>query len=180
MAISSSEIQWKVDDAEFERLMQGLESIMPKKTDRNKIIRNRAKIFINAAKKSAPKSKKKHYFRIKGGQKVWIEPGNLRKSIRYLPHLSKRGNYAIGPKIDREANPSGYKGNKVNGYYAHFVEYGHPLYRMGKSFFGIRRKTLIKQEPAKPFMRPAWRSKKDIVKRLLINDIRDLIKRQVK
>lgn len=89
-------------------------------------------IMINAIRSAAPKSDRPHtrYKAVKFDGSVYREgftyyPGNLRRSIRVLP-LRKTDALFIGPKLDK--NPSGddYKGNKVDGYYAHWVEFGAP------------------------------------------------------
>lgn len=89
-------------------------------------LRKGARPIVAAAKANAPTSSATHY-RYKNGQKIEYTPGNLRRSIQVLP-LRKTESVFVGPKLN---------GVSVDGYYAHWVEFG----------------TI--NQPPQPFMRPA-------------------------
>jgi HK97 gp10 family phage protein len=110
------------------------------KADSNTALRAGAKPIVSTAKSLAPRSKEEHY-RYKDGRKVaTYYPGNLRRSIRVLPLRKTKSAVIIGPKLARSSGGPAegqFSGNRVDGYYAHFVEFGSLTI------------------PPKPYMRPA-------------------------
>lgn len=110
------------------------------KSDSNTAFRAGAKPIVNAAKSLAPRSQEEHY-RYKDGRKVaTYYPGNLRRSIKVLPLRKTKSAVIIGPKLARSSGGPAegqFSGNRVDGYYAHFVEFGS---------LNI---------PPRPYMRPA-------------------------
>jgi len=130
--------QTALDNVLKELKAQGMK--FDRKTCR-KITRGGAKILVNEIKtniRSVAKSKKKHYRYSKGGENIAVyEPGNLERSIGMLP-LRRTAQVYVGPRFSKGKSSGVYSGSRVDGYYAHFVEYGVP------------------QRPATPFMRPAY------------------------
>ena len=99
--------------------------------ERKNLLKYAAEPFLEAAKRNVPKSGQTHK-RYKNGVVVAeYKPGNLRRSLRFLPFRRTKSVF-IGPVLQK----SGRAG--VDGYYAHFVEYG------------------TVHSPAKPYMRPAF------------------------
>lgn len=115
--------------------------------------------LIKEMKKNIPKSKEPHHRKDSSGNIVaTYYPGNLRRSIR---RLNIKGAYYswYGPKTT--ATKGEFRGNKVDGWYAHFVEFG--LSPWGKSTgFGFTRRALD--------------SKGTIVKNNLIKGLTDRLK----
>jgi HK97 gp10 family phage protein len=103
------------------------------KKETNGAFRKASPILINAIKQLAPVSDEPHS-RYKGETKITYYPGNLRRSFRNLTFRRSPAVW-VGPKVDKSGTGIEYKGNKVDGYYAHFVEFGtenqrpHPFVR---------------------------------------------------
>jgi HK97 gp10 family phage protein len=51
-------------------------------------------------------------------------PGNLKRSIKVLDFLNTKYLYIVGPEIARKTKGHFRNDKKVDGWYAHFVEYG--------------------------------------------------------
>jgi len=82
-----------------------------------------AKPLVSAIKANAPESDSEHY-RYKGGKIVaTYKPGNLRRSIKTL-QFRRSAAVFVGPKLDKSGSGGMFAGNKTDGYYAHWVEYG--------------------------------------------------------
>lgn len=98
-----------------------------------------AKPLINQAKVNAPVYKgkngdNKHYRYLRGIEVADYQAGNLKRSIRQLRHLRSSKNpdklaIHVGARTHKERTASAYgsfKGNKVDGYYGHWVNDGGP------------------------------------------------------
>lgn len=112
------------------KALQSLGAAFPKK-EQQKLLAKAAVPLVKAAKANIPESDEPHY-RYRGGSKksgkgkgeiiAVYYPGNLRKSIR-TKRLSKSSDVFVGPVTAK--SPFGSFGSgKVDGYYAHLVEYG--------------------------------------------------------
>mgnify|MGYP003424408789 FL=1 len=126
--------------------------------------------LISAIKARAPISEKAHsrYKTTKlsssikapqgSGQIVaTYHPGNLQRSFRTLKFRRSPAVF-VGPRLDR--NTTGvFKGNRADGYYAHFMEFGAPAQNV----------------PASPFVRPAV----DAAGPLVLKFAADLLKRDI-
>ena len=109
--------------------------------ERKKILRTAARPMLKEIKAQAPKSAKEH-FRTKDGTRVaTYEPGNLQRSIVFLP-FRKSNDIWIGPKVKKGQSTGHFSGNKVDGYYAHWLEYG------------------TVHQAASPYMRPGFDQEK--------------------
>lgn len=107
------------------------------------ILRQVAKPTLQAAKTLAPTASKKHYARGK-----LIAPGNLKKSLGYITGKQENPTIYVGPRA---------KGSN-NGWYGHFVEYGHKLYngkKGSKSRANKRGSYAVGTTKATPFMAQA-------------------------
>lgn len=108
------------------------------KKERKKILRPAAKILVKAARANIKDSKKPHYRYTnasklfgnlkapKGlGKKVATYlPGNLRKSIRVMSFRKSDGLH-VGPRLAKRNKDGEFgRGSRVDGWYAHFQEYG--------------------------------------------------------
>lgn len=100
------------------------------------LVKHAAEPVLRSAKTKAPKSEKPHY-RYKNGNKVAYYPGNLKRAIVFLP-FKKSKSVWIGPALGKGIG-------KVDGYYAHFVEFG------------------TRHSSAVPYMRPAFDNNQNIV-----------------
>lgn len=118
-------------------------------------LRRAAKPIISAAKSKIDDSKAPHH-RYKDGQKIaTYYPGNLRRSIAVLPLRRAKTAVLIGPRLSKAGRAGGeFKGNRVDGYYAHFVEFG----TVGQS--------------AEPYMRPAAESAGPVALSLAVKELK--------
>lgn len=125
--------------AEIDILIRKLNAVSDQaKKDSRQALGEGAKPLISAIKANAPVSDGPHV-RYKGNMKITYHPGNLRRGIKKL--LFRRSPAVfIGPKVDKTASAVEYKGNKVDAYYAHWVEFG------------------TVSQPPQPFVRPAAES----------------------
>lgn len=131
------------------------------------------KVIVDEAKGRAPVSDKAHTFTTASGNKVTIQPGNLKKSIQILPKWSKdpSGIY-VGPKIKRRNADKG----GVNGWYGHFVEYGVARHNLGyKGKYVTGKGADHPGYRAKPYMRPALDSKGKQAVEIAMVDIEKMI-----
>ncbi len=106
--------------AELQSKIIKLANPKDKKREVIAILKQVASATVRAAKNNAPVSKKAHTAR-----KKRINPGNLKKSIGVI--VGRKGNAKDNPTV--YAGPRA-KGNN-NGWYGHFVEYGHNVYKKG-------------------------------------------------
>lgn len=119
--------------------------------ERKNLLKYAAEPFLEAAKQKVPRSGKSHK-RYKNGKVVAeYKPGNLRRSLRFLP-LRRTKSVVIGPLLQKSGSGG------VDGYYAHFVEYG------------------TSHSAAKPYMRPAFDEQKPNV----LERMRQVLSRRVK
>jgi HK97 gp10 family phage protein len=106
--------------AELQNKLKTLSNDKSKKREVIAILRQVANSTVKAVRQNAPISKKPHKARGK-----MIQPGNLKKSIGVI----------VGKKGDAKNNPTVYAGprakGKNNGWYGHFVELGHNVYKKG-------------------------------------------------
>lgn len=125
-------------------------------------LRRGAAPIVSAAKANAPQSNEPHH-RYKDGRKVaTYYPGNLRRSIRVLPLRRTKSAVLIGPKLARSSGgpaEGDFRGQKVDGWYAHFVEFG----------------TI--EQPPQPYMRPAAQQAGTQALRLAVDELKKEIDR---
>jgi len=74
-------------------------------------------------------------------------PGNLRRAIKVLKFNRSKYAVFVGAKLDKTGSGGDFKGNRVDGYYLHMVEYG------------------TDKQSAQPFFRPGAEQTKDAVLR---------------
>lgn len=137
-----------IDPKELQRAIEAVTGIAPalqKDIDR-KILKEAAKPLLKAAKANVGESDEPHFRydtpklsrRLRApkgkGRVVGVYySGNLRKSIRILP-LRKAKGVIVGPKVARGGRNGGiYTGARVDGYYAHWYEYG-TIHYSGKAY----------------------------------------------
>lgn len=108
---------------EINTLVKRLQKVSNRaRSESKKAFRAAAKPMIEAIKAKTPVSDAPHY-RYNNGKRIVYYPGNLRRSIRVLA-LRRTPAVFIGPKVDKSGAGTEYKGNKVDAYYAHMVEFG--------------------------------------------------------
>lgn len=104
--------------------------------ERQKILKQSAKILQKAAKANIPQSDEQH-FRYStnkiskslktpkglGNVVAVYNPGNLRRSIRTLV-FRRSDSVFVGPKLAKKRSYGVFRGGRVDGYYAHFLEFG--------------------------------------------------------
>ena len=122
-----------------------------------KVIKRAGKIYLSTAKGKAPKAST-NVDRYSGGAVVATYfRGNLRRSIRAIGSL-KRLKSGVLFRPDASRTKTGdFKGRKVDGWYAPFVEFG------------------TKYQAAQPFLAPAWEASRARVLAQIINETRRLI-----
>ena len=99
------------------RQIQSLETDRQRLSETRKILRRVAMGTVRVARSEAPIAKRAHVAR-----RERIQPGNLRKSIGVIAGKSRENAVVYaGPRVKR--------GQK--GWYGHFVELGHNIYRAG-------------------------------------------------
>lgn len=105
---------------ELQQKIKMLSDDRSKKRELIALLRRVAASTVRLAKQNAPVSKKMHVARNKK-----INPSNLKKSIGII----------IGKKGQAKENPILYVGPRAkganDGWYGHFVEYGHNVYARG-------------------------------------------------
>lgn len=117
-------------------------------------LREGAKVLVKAAKEKAPVSEKVHYLYSNGRAVATYYPRNLRNSIRTLTFRSS-GAVFVGPILGK-GKRGVFKGNRTDGYYANWVEFGtvenvpQPFMRptasqYGKTAIEIANKSLSKK-----------------------------------
>lgn len=119
-------------------------------------LRRGAAPIVAAAKANAPQHDKPHR-RYKGGEiEATYYPGNLRRSIQVLPLRKTKNAVLIGPKLAKSTGGASgdFRGRRVDGYYAHFVEYG------------------TVDQPPQPYMRPAVESAGDLALRISVKELK--------
>lgn len=125
---------------------------LPKEYDkaRRSLLKRAAKPVVKAIKGKVRVGTKPHKRYTKDGKHVaTYYPGNLKRSIRTLRFKGSKDLF-VGPRLARKGSSHGsFRGNKVDGYYGHIVEYGS-----------------IKQS-SKPFMRPGFRASKARAARII-------------
>jgi len=97
-----------------------------------------APILISAIQARADQSDKPHFryntpkvatkLRAPNGMGVVVAkymPGNLKRSFKTLI-FRKSAAVFVGPKLDKSGSGGTFSGNKTDGYYAHWMEYGAP------------------------------------------------------
>lgn len=126
-------------ESELRALYKRLDSIAPNARREAKAAFRPAGHFLAAAIAGrAPISDNTHYAYDGGKRVAAYHPGNLRRSIRLL-NLKTQVAIIVGPKVEKGAASGVYRGNRVDAYYAHWVEFGAPA-------IGL---------PPRPFVKPA-------------------------
>lgn len=161
----------KVPDSELKKFNREIKKVAKKLDDKTlkKAFRKGSKPFVNAAKAKAPAARRDvhRYSTAKmssarrapkgmGAIRATYTPGNLGRSMRVLPMRRLKRSVLIGPR--RMRRPGGvFAGRRVDGWYAHFVEFG------------------TKHSRKRPFVQPAWEGSKAAV----MSKIRLELKKQI-
>lgn len=130
-------------DKEFERELYNLRKKLLQVSDNAKkesqaAFGQAAPILISAIQGLAPQSDKPHFRyntpKISGKLRApngfgkivaTYMPGNLRRSFKKLV-FRKSASIYVGPKLDKRGSGGTFSGNRTDGYYAHWIEYGAP------------------------------------------------------
>lgn len=122
-----------IDDAQIREAVRRLNELPGYiASERQRLLKYAAHPMLESAKQKAPKSERPHK-RYKGGEVVAVyKPGNLRRSLRFLPFRRAKSKVYIGPILGKNTK------SEVDGWYAHFVEFG------------------TSRQSAQPYMRPAF------------------------
>jgi len=111
---------------DIEKVTKTLNKLIKKFDEKEikKLLRPAAEILAKAAQANVNSSEKVHYKYTEGGQKTEYRPGNLKKSIKVLA-LRKTNSLFVGPALNKRSGGGVFgKGKRVDGWYAHFQEYG--------------------------------------------------------
>lgn len=143
-----------------------------KKTELRLVLRQVAKPTLQAAKILAPKSKRPHMVSGKRTKKI-IQPGSLSKSIGFIDGKQQNPTVYVGPRA---------KGSN-NGFYGHFVEYGHNLYRVGfkrkRSASADNSAGVTSRTKAQPFMAQAYAQTGGLVTEDAVKRVANFIQRRI-
>jgi len=159
-------------DREVSALIKKLYAISDNaKKESQNAFKEAAPLLISAIQGRSPKSDEPHFryntpklsdkLRAPNGMGKIVAtymPGNLARSFRALVFRKSAAVY-VGPKLDKRGSGGVFTGNRVDGYYAHWMEFGAPE---------------IGLEP-RPFVRPAAASAGPVVLRLATQ----LLKREI-
>jgi hypothetical protein len=129
---------------ELKRLIMAEANDKTKKREMLMILRQVAKPTLNAARITAPISKKQHVARGK-----IISPGNLKKALGLITGKGPEPTIYVGARA---------KGSQ-NGWYAHFVHEGVNIYNKGfkrKRKKGANMAAARKRTKANPFLKNAY------------------------
>jgi HK97 gp10 family phage protein len=136
---------------DINRILDALPKALGPKVVR-KCLRDGVKPLIAAARANTPQ-----------------DTGNLKKSIGVINGKKKQaGAIIVGPRRG--------KGKTSDGWHAHFFEYGVTPRIVKKPTKGHYKKgTVLGPIEAKPFMRPAWDTTKDIVRMEIARSLREVL-----
>lgn len=146
---------------EIEALKRKLQRVGERpRAQSNRAFKEAARILISAIQGRAPESDKVHWRYETGGGAIVAEyhPGNLKRSFKALVFRQSEAVF-VGPKLDKGKKGGIYKGAKVDGFYAHWMEFGAPE-------AGI---------PPRPFVRPAV----DAAGKTTLKFAAELLKREI-
>jgi len=164
--MSEQLIKLEIDSKEFDKAIEKLYKVLSyfSRKERLALLRKSGKPILEAAKNNIDDNAKpvKRYNTPKvigklrapkgaGVVDATYHPGNLRKSIKMLTFRSSSDIF-VGPKIRKKdfKGDFGLSATRVDGYYAHMVEFG-ALY-----------------SDASPFMMPAYRSKnREVINKII-------------
>lgn len=124
---------------EVEQLQKKLRAVSDNaKKQSQTAFKQAAPILISAIQGRAPKSEEPHYRyktpKISGKLRApnglgkihaTYMPGNLIRSFRTLVFRKSAAVY-VGPKVDKQGSGGTFSGRRVDGYYAHWQEFGAP------------------------------------------------------
>lgn len=109
----------QTDVKKIARQLKGLPKELQKR-EVKRLYRKAAKPLIKAARANVKDGDHKPYKRFN----ATYHSGNLRKSIKVLPLRKIKNAIMVAPRVVRKASGDYGKGNRVNAWYAHMVEYG--------------------------------------------------------
>lgn len=116
--------------AELKAAIMKLSNDKDKRAEMRLLLRQIAKPTLQAAKVMVPKSSKPHLVSGKRSRKI-IQPGNLQRSLGFITGKQDNPTVYVGPRA---------KG-KFDGWYGHFVEYGHDIYGNSRKYSVYKYKT---------------------------------------
>ena len=156
----------ELDKADINKLATQFASMIDE-FDKRRVIKEilmpSAKIVQAAAKANIPvAAKPSRRYKAGGGLTAVYYPGNLRRSIKVLPLKGSKNSLSIGAKWQPFGTKGVFRGARVDGWYAHFVEFGSPQWKRHPRGFG--------------YMRKAWGMTKRKVELLIIKKLQDKIK----
>lgn len=115
-------------DAAMKGIVMGIQDVAKQLGDgpeRRQALESGASILRDAMK-GRVKWAKKDVKRYKDGRLIaTYKPGNLWRSIKILDHMKDKKSVYVGVEIAPKGRKNGvFSGSTVDGWYAHFVEYG--------------------------------------------------------
>mgnify|MGYP000430441783 CR=1 FL=1 len=117
--------------------------------ERKRVLRAGAQPLIKTARSLTPRSSRPHYRYPRNGDRVKINPGNLRRSIK-VPNFRRSQDVFIGPKQGKTSSAEiGGPGQQVDGYYAQMLfgsarAFNHRILRAASRASGSEALTRIK------------------------------------
>ena len=106
-------------------------SMNPKDPEIQKALEDAAIQLRDAIRDNTPEANRVITRRFKNGKIARYHPGNLKRAIQVFEHMKDRTNKYVGPYVKPKAmDKSGdFKGDTVDGWYAHIVEANTPFIR---------------------------------------------------
>jgi HK97 gp10 family phage protein len=165
---------------ELQEKLKRLANDRQKRAEILKVLRKVAQGTVRVARQTAPVSKRPHIVSGKRTKKT-IQPGALRKSIGVI----------TGRKGQAKDNPTVYVGPRAkgnfDGFYGHFVEYGHNVYA---SDFKRKRSSSDKarahnnagaksRTTANPFMKETYDTTKGQVTQETVKSVEKVIQKSI-
>ena len=123
-----SALDLNIMDAEINHIVKNLRKLGKTFDEKElrKISIKAAKPIVKAARAKIKDSNRPHHRYYKGGGlAATYMPGNLRRSIGVL-RLKNTPEVYVGPRATKGKKNGTYSGGRVDGWYAHFIEYGVP------------------------------------------------------
>lgn len=116
-------------DAAIAEIFKGIGAIAGELEDgkfRNQALFTAASTLRDTMYRRAPRAKRNVHRYINGKKVATYTVGNLQRSVKILTHMADKKSYYVGievpPRMEARGVFSG--SSKVDGWYAHFVEYG--------------------------------------------------------
>ena len=150
--------EMKAIEKKLEKLSEDLQKDGLKKMKKaGRIARDAARANLSSKVKNNTPTKR---YDAAGNHVATYYPGNLQRSIRVLPLRKAKFSVHIGAFMPKRKSRGDFRGNRVDGWYAHFVERGTAKW---------------KDKDGYKFMDKAFNQTNPIMKAKILNDLKDIV-----